>query len=77
MFYKAMGSLAGFHFAAYIAILQAFHIATALLLWLFLRRLGLRPAPAALGCAFFALHMSTLPAIGSRCTSSMYCADFG
>jgi hypothetical protein len=62
MFYKAMGSLAGFHFAAYIAILQAFHIATALLLWLFLRRLGLPPLPAALGCAFFALHMSTLPA---------------
>ena len=62
MFYKAMGPLAGFHFAAYVLVLQAFHIATALLLWLFLRRLGLRQLPAALGCAFFTLHMSTLPA---------------
>ena len=57
-----MGSLAGFHFAAYVAMLQAFHIATALLLWLFLRRLGLPPLPAALGFAFFALHVATLPA---------------
>ena len=32
MFYKAMGSLAGFHFGAYVAILQAFHITTALML---------------------------------------------
>jgi hypothetical protein len=62
VFYKAMGSLAGFHFAAYVAILQAFHIATSLMLWLFLRRLGLRPLPAAFGCAFFMLHMSSLPA---------------
>jgi hypothetical protein len=62
MFYKAMGSFAGFHFGAYVAILQAFHIATGLMLWLFLRRLGLGPLPAALGCAFFTLHMSTLSA---------------
>jgi hypothetical protein len=62
MFYKAMGPLAGFHFAPYVIVLQALHLATGSMLWLFLRRLGLRPGPAALGAAFFVLHMSTLPA---------------
>jgi hypothetical protein len=62
MFYKAMGPTAGFHFAYYVAALQTIHVATSLLLWLFLRRLGLRPIPAALGCAFFMLHVSSLPA---------------
>lgn len=62
VFYKALGSSAGFHFGAYVATLQAIHVATGLMLWLFLRRLGFRPLPAALGCAFFTLHMSTLPA---------------
>ena len=62
LFYKIMGATAGFHFMPYVAALQSVHIATALMLWLFLRRLGLRAAPSALGCAFFALHMSTLTA---------------
>jgi hypothetical protein len=62
LFYKVLGSSAGFHFAAYVAALQTIHVAAGLMLWLFLRRLGFRPLPAALGCAFFTLHMSTLPA---------------
>ena len=62
IYYKILESTAGFHFAAYIAVLQLLHLATALMLWVFLRRLGLRPLPAALGCAFFTLHMSTIPA---------------
>ena len=62
IYYKLLGGAAGFNFGAYVVVLQAFHVATALLLWLFLRRLGLRPVSAALGCAFFTLHMSILPA---------------
>jgi hypothetical protein len=62
LYYKILGSTAHFHFAAYVAVLQALHIATSLMLWLFLRRLGIRTAAAAVGFLFFALHMSTLPA---------------
>lgn len=62
VYYKAMGPIAGLHFAAYVATLQTFHVATGLLLWLFLRRLNFPPVPAAAGAAFFILHMSTLPA---------------
>ncbi|MBZ5609937.1 MAG: hypothetical protein LAP38_16880 [Acidobacteriia bacterium] len=62
LYYKILGSVAHFHFWPYVAVLQAVHIATSLMLWLFLRRLGIRPAAAAVGFLFFALHMSTLPA---------------
>ncbi len=62
LFYKVLSPTAGFHFWPYIAALQFIHLATALMLWSFLRRLGLGPLAAALGCAFFTLHMATLTA---------------
>jgi hypothetical protein len=60
--YKILDITAGFHFAVYVAVLQLLHVSTALMLWFLLRRLGFRSISAALGFAFFLLHMSTLPA---------------
>ncbi|MGI8746068.1 MAG: hypothetical protein ACR2NN_26500 [Bryobacteraceae bacterium] len=62
LYYKLLGATAHYHFGAYLAVLQALHLATSLLLWLFLRRLGLGALAAALGCLFFALNVATLSA---------------
>lgn len=61
-YYKVLGLTGGFHFTPYVVVLQALHVATALMLWVFLRRLGIDPWAAGLGCFFFMLHMSALPA---------------
>ena len=62
LYYKTLGATAHLHFVPYVALLQALHVATAFMLWLFLRRLGLGTWAAAMGCFFFVMHMSALPA---------------
>jgi len=45
-------------FPKYIAVLHAIHLLNAWFLWLLIRRLGARAAPATMACVFFAFHMA-------------------
>lgn len=62
LYYKILGATAHFNFIPYLAVLQVIHVATSLSLWIFLRRLPLRPLAAGLGCLFFAVNVATLTA---------------
>src|ERR1700693_3226094 len=57
-YFYAMNRLAGLRFPSYVTPLHILHLLNTLLLWLFLRRLGINPFAAAAGAAFFALNVS-------------------
>jgi hypothetical protein len=53
-----MRQIAGYGFPVWLASLHLLHLLTVGLLWLIVRRLGARPAAAAAGVLFFAVHMA-------------------
>lgn len=63
-FYFRQGEhLFGLHFPLYVALLHAFHLLNAWMLWLLLRRLGSPPRAASVGVAFFILHAALFDAV--------------
>ncbi|MFB3777507.1 MAG: hypothetical protein ACE141_07835 [Bryobacteraceae bacterium] len=57
-YFRVMRRVAGFNFPAWVAAVHLLHLATVGLLWLIVRRMGARPAAAAAGVLFFAVHMA-------------------
>jgi hypothetical protein len=52
----------GLDFPRFVLILHLVHLFNVWLIWLVSRKLGARPAPAALACCFFAFHMALFDA---------------
>lgn len=59
-YYGVLGRWAGLHYGPYVAVLQALHLATAALLWRWLRPMGL--LAAGVGALLFATHAAILAA---------------
>jgi hypothetical protein len=57
-YFRAVEGLAGLHFPAYVAVIQAVHLFNVWLLWLVVRRLGASVAAAMAACLFFGVHMA-------------------
>ncbi len=61
-YYWVMGTLARLDYTPYLAVLQALHLVSVLVLWLLLRSLKFNPWPAALAALFFTCHMGLFDA---------------
>jgi hypothetical protein len=62
-FYFREGALhLGLAFRKYVALLHGVHLLNVWLLWLLLRRMGVRELPAGAACVFFGLHMALFDA---------------
>ncbi|HSW48689.1 MAG TPA: hypothetical protein VLH09_00875, partial [Bryobacteraceae bacterium] len=57
-YFRVMRQIAGYNFPAWLVSAHLLHLTTVGLLWLIVRRLGARPAAAAAGVLFFAVHMA-------------------
>lgn len=53
----------GLDFPKYVLVLHLIHLLNVWLIWLLARRLGAKPAAAALACLFFAFHMALFDAL--------------
>lgn len=67
----AAGRVFGLNFPWYVAAIQLMHLANLLLLWLFLRRLGLPLAARFCGALFYAFHFAVIAAYWQP----MFCFD--
>jgi hypothetical protein len=61
-YFHLTGNLFGLDYPKYVAVIQAFHLLNAWMVWLLARRLGAAPMAAAAACVFFGLHMALFDA---------------
>jgi hypothetical protein len=76
-FFREASLAFGLAFWKYVAVIHAFHLLNAWLIWLIARRLGSPPIPAGAACFLFAIHMTLFDAVWKPMYAfDVFCATF-